>query len=80
MAETPKSRPFDEPGPDKKVRTLGEVLDELGFVPLAAPRHIVVQDVNRVRYGGSHHDVRDPQLLSLRKGDGPPPRQRPHAA
>jgi hypothetical protein len=44
LAEKPKSRPSDEPSPDKKVRTLGEALDEMGFAPLSPPRRIIIQE------------------------------------
>lgn len=44
LAEKPKSRPSDEPGLDKTVRTLGEALDEMGFAPLSPPRRIIIQE------------------------------------
>lgn len=40
MAEKPKSRPSDEPSPDKKVKAL----DKMGFAPLSPPRRIVIQE------------------------------------
>jgi len=40
LAEKPKSRPSDEPSPDKKVKAL----DKMGFAPLSPPRRIVIQE------------------------------------
>lgn len=41
LAEKPKLRPTDEPGPAKKVETLGEALDEIGFVPAYGAKRVI---------------------------------------
>ncbi|MPR06199.1 hypothetical protein [Microvirga tunisiensis] len=44
MAEKPQSHPTDEPRPATKAKSMGEALDEIGFVPLDPPRRIIVRE------------------------------------
>lgn len=41
-----KSRPADKPrpAPKPKPKSMGEALDEIGFVPLDPPRRIIVRE------------------------------------
>jgi hypothetical protein len=49
LAEKPEPRPTDEPHPNTKAKTLGEALDEMGFVPLDPPRRITLRRFGRAR-------------------------------
>lgn len=44
MAEKPQPHPDDEPRPGTEAKSMGEALDEIGFVPLDPPRRIIVRE------------------------------------
>ncbi|MFC4173231.1 hypothetical protein ACFOYU_14375 [Microvirga sp. GCM10011540] len=44
MPDKRLSRPADEPCPATRPKSMGEAMDEIGFVPLDPPRRIVVRE------------------------------------
>ena len=49
LAEKPEPSPADDAQPTPKAKTLGEALDEMGFVPLNPPRQITLRRCGRTR-------------------------------